>query len=292
MEGQAAQGDNVQVAIGQGDTAQPAPAQSDTAPVAPEQDDKSQLVTEPQNQDDKGPVPYERFSEMNQKFKAESDARAQAEARAAQVEQLLTQMRWQQMQQVQTQPQQPQADPIQEFMKRENIGSEGIITPEDLAKTVAFVREHSRREQYEHSLRTEREQWFASHPDYVGTVVTPTGQYSEYLQKAIQRNPALGVSLQRTPDPVLAYEIAMSEKNRAKADTPSPSSGMSQPALPMPQTNAAQQIRAAQAAPQSVATVQGGGQMDRRTMIANMSDEEFAKYYDDVKNGRVHTPAG
>ena len=243
--------ENVQVVAGQGDTPSepPAPApQGDMDQPAPGTQE------EPTSEPEKGPVPYDRFEEVNQRAKT-------AEAEALQMRQFIMQAQQQQGQ--------PAADPFQQFIQSNGIGADGFVTTEDLGKVAQFFQQQS---QQTVQLQ-QQEQWFAAHPDYVGTVTTPTGQMSENLQKAIQSDPALGVSLRRHWDPVLAYHAARGAMNRPQQTTNQA-------------VNQVDQIRSGQVAPQGIsAATGGGGQVDQRSAIGQMSDTEFQQWWHNKRSG-------
>ncbi len=233
-------------AVPTGDTGQPAPGQPT--------DEPSSDAAGPGPEDGaKGPIPFARFDEVNQQKNA-----AQQEA---------TQLRQQvlmQQQQMQTQQQAgPAADPFKQFCERNGVGADGFVSTEDLQKVASFFQQQSAQQ----LQATQQEQWLAAHPDYTGMVVTPTGQISDHLMKAIQADPALGMSLKRHWDPVLAYHAA-------KGAQTAPAAAVT------PQPNVVQQIQAGQKAPQGIsAAAGGGGQVDQRSALAAMSDAEFQQWW-------------
>lgn len=236
--------ENVQVVAGQDETGQPVQGQEgETAQVAAVPEETTGET--PQNAtgtEEPGPVPYDRFKEVNDRMKA-------AEQQAAQLQQFMMQ---------QQQPQQPQGDPFQQFIEQQGIGQDGFVSPDDLRKVGQFFQQ----QQQQTLQQQQQETWLAAHPDYVGVVTTPTGQPSEQLMNAIKNDPALGVSLKRNWDPVLAYHAA-------KAYTPT-----------QPSVNPVQQIKSGQVAPQGIsAATGGGGQTDTATMVQGMSNEEFQTWW-------------
>ena len=246
------------VAEGTGENVQPATEPvSETPPVAPVEETP-----------EKGPVPYDRFTEVN-------EAKKQAESRLAEVEATVQQYQLaMQQQQLARQPQQPPADPVAEFMQREGVGKEGYVTQEDVTKILQFAESRSRQAAEQEQLN----QWLASRPDYVGTCLTPTGQPSEYLRKALQEDPVLAVRLQRQWDPVVAYTAAQAQMYRSKTATPpTPAS--------TPAPNMAEQIRAAQRAPQSITAASGAGTMDKAAFVQGLSEREFQQRKEILKRG-------
>ena len=251
------------VAEGTGETIQNATGiEGETPQVAP--------VEEAPKEPEKGPVPYDRFYEVN-------EAKKQAETKQAELEATLQQyqLAMQQQQMARQQPQQPQADPVAEFMQREGIGKEGYVTQEDMAKVLAFAQTQNQRAAEQQQLN----QWLASHPDYTGVCVTPTGQASEYLQKALQEDPMLAMRLQKNWDPVVAYTAAKAQEWKNK-QTPTP---VPTPAPPAP--NVVEQIRSAQRAPQSITAAAGAGTIDKVAFIKGLSDTEFQQRKEILKRG-------
>lgn len=206
--------------------------------------------------DEKGPIPYDRFEEVNQ-------AKNAAEQELAQLRQVFYQ------QQQQPSQQKPQGDPFQAFLDKEGIGQDGFISRDDLAKVYQFTQQQAAQT----AQQQQQQQWFASHPDYVGVAVTSTGQASDHLLKAIKNDPVLGMKLQQQWDPILAYNAALAAKSQeAPAPNKTPSS-------------LGDQIRSGQRAPQGISAAQGsGGSMDKSTQIQSMSDDEFAKAW---TNGQI-----
>lgn len=189
---------------------------------------------------------------LQQGIQAEREKRHQAESQLFQMQQYIAQMSRGQ--------QQPQQDPLTQFMEQEGIGADGFLSADDLKKFYLF----NQYQNQQAAQAAQQEQWFASHPDYVGVVTTPSGQISEHLLNAIKNDPALGMRLRQNWDPVLAYHAA---KN---AMVPS------QPAKP-PVT----QITSGARPPQGIssATGSGGGGVDQSTMIQGMNDQEFKVWW-------------
>lgn len=191
---------------------------------------------------------------LQQGIQAEREKRQEAEARLFQMQQ------W--IQQQQTAQQGPQKDPLSQFLEKEGIGADGFVTAEDLKKFNNFYQQQAQRQ----AAQTQQEQWFASHPDYVGIVTTQAGQISEHLQEAIKNDPALGMRLRQQWDPVLAYHAA-----RSYAKTRNPVNQITSGARP----------------PQGIssATGAGGGGVDTSTMIKGMNDQEFRDWWGKKRSG-------
>ena len=126
----------------------------------------------------------------------------------------------------------------------------------------------------------QQQQWMASHPDYVGVAMTATGQPSQFLMQAIQKDPSVGEYLQRNWNPSVAYALAKQEQLLSQA-TAAPAPVPPAPRIP----NAMDQIRRAQAAPQSISTAQGQGQMDKANYVASLTPEQFEQHYQNLVNG-------
>lgn len=272
VQAAAGQGENVQVAAGQGDTAQPAPAQGVNQAQAAPEPQPGEVTPQPgevtAQPPDKGPVPYERFEEVNRKAREAEAQNKQLQANMFQLQQFVQQA------QARQQQGQPQQDPFSEYIAKEGIGKDGFLTAEELPKIARYFEQQSQRRFAEQ----QQQQWFASHPDYVGLVVTPTGQYSETMMKIIQRDPSIGMALRQNPNPAVAYALCRAEAERAATPNPAPST-LSVP----PSMNPVQQIQQAQRAPQPIVTARGTGQMDRQSQIAHMTDEEFREHLAEVK---------
>jgi len=188
MEPNETQGTNTSV------TPQVATGQGDTTPLAPEtqqdgqpQDANQQAQPEPQSQQP-GPVPYERFTEINERMK-------QAEERARQYEQYLLN----QQQQPQQPQQQQQGQPSQQdVLAQAGLQPEDLYTQEGLQRYTNTLMQMS--QQTARSMVQEVRNEFAAMmnqskvPD-LGTVVgmrnpvTGQFQYGQALQTYINAHP-------------------------------------------------------------------------------------------------------
>ena len=223
----------------QGDTGQPA---TDVTPS--DNGENGQPATD--NQTEPGPVPYERFQEVN-------EAKKNAEMQVTQMQQ-----QFQQYLAAHQQPQQQQSDPFSEFMQKEGIGADGFLTPDDLKKVYQF-----NQKQAEQTVEQSRqEQWYASHPDYIGIVQTPGGQMSEHLSNAIKNDPTLGMKLRKNWDPVLAYHAARAEAVSKKPSSP--------PGPQIPTSRPPQGISAASSA--------GGAGTDMGSQVQAMNDDQLRSW--------------
>lgn len=233
---------------------------SEIAPVAQGQGDTGQVaagqptgeVSQVAAGDEKGPIPYERFHEVNERLKA-------SESKLTQYEQYLL---MQQQQASQQQRAQQPADPFKDFCQREGIGKDGWVTPEDLAKVSGFFQQQNQQQ----LQQQEQENWYATHPDYSEVVTTPAGQASAFLQQAMKDDPTLGRSLRQNWDPQKAYYAALAAKQR-QSQAPA-----------APQVNL-QQIQQGKRAPQGISAAQGGGgQATIGDQMRAMTDDQVREY--------------
>jgi len=249
------------VATDQGDiealatpTGEERPLATDAGEEAPQ--DAAGQPDEPQAQ---GPIPYERFKEVNDRLKA-------AEQQNMQMQQFL----YQQSQQQQP-PQGQQADPLHQFMEQQGIGSDVYLTKDDLTKFFGFIQQQNQRQ----VETAQMEQWLAARPEFSEVVTSPTGQLSEHLANAIKADPILAMQLRKQWDPVKAFYAA-----KAMASKSQQSPGAST-------RNVVDQIRSGQRVPQGIsAATGGGGQVDQATSIAGMSQDQFQQWWQQKRGGQ------
>jgi len=254
------QGDSVQPAAGQGDTPQPAP-----------------VIPAP---DAKGPIPYDRFEEVNQQAKAAKDRAAALESQLMQTQGLLAQLARAQ----QPRPGVPSV-PVDPF---DQISDADLYDPAKMRSALKQARQDAITEA---NRLVAQVQFQAQYPDFeqvVGAADPMTGQFvtSEIMAEALKADPQLSVKIQRPTPQVFAYEIAKLHKQLRElraAQNPTLTQA------PMPQPTIAHQIRAAQQAPQSISAATGRGTLDKTSHIRNMGDAEFAQYWAKVKAGGAVT---
>jgi hypothetical protein len=185
-----AQGVTVQAATGQGDTSQPAPVSAQTAPEV------------------KGPIPYERFDEVNKKAKTFEEQNAQLQTQLLQMQGFLQQVAAQRQA---TAPVAAPVDPVADFITREKIGADGFVSPADLKKVIDFQNQVTE----QRVAQFQFQQQYGDYDQVVGAVNPLTGQWvnSDLLNEAIKEDPKLPGKIQRSGNPrEYAYDIVMKQK--------------------------------------------------------------------------------
>jgi len=249
------------------DAGQPVPGEGvPTTEGVPQQ----QAVAPTEQQvEQKGPVPYERFAEVNSKANT-------AAAENAQLKEHISLLSNQQPTQQQQQPvQQVQEGLTSQVMKQLGI-DEDYATPVQMAQvidTVANIRATQT------ATQTQNAQFMATHADFaqvVGGNDPVTGQftYAPPLLRAIQLNPQLMTDLQAagTGANRLAYQIAVSD--------PTYQTQLAQANKPAPQLQAEAAEAAINSAQSmtSISAVGSGGVIDKAAELRNMSDADFAAH--------------
>ena len=217
-------------------------------------------------------IPYERFSEVNNKVK--------------ELEQQV-QMSQQQIALYQANMQNAQAQQPQQQLPNFYEGLE-----EDDVMTVAEAKKATQAMAQQFQASIGELQFLVQHPDYNQLVGTPQ-QLGEPLKQAILKNPQIMTEIRHSPNPMLtAYNYAkmaqMSMNNQQQQVNPAFVQAQQQqqefnnPAQQQ-QINpaAAAAINAAQM-PGSASMVGTNGGFNAANRFASMSDDEFAKYEADV----------
>jgi len=227
-------------------------------------------VAPAQGAEENGPVPYDRFKEVNEAKKIASDRVAELENYIK-----LTQ------QPVQQPVQQPTKESLTlQVMKELGIDPENILTGAEQAQVNDEV---SRRTAASYQAQASVQSYIASKPDFakvVGAVDPLTGQfmYSPPLTRVIQSNPSIATALQSAGNnaAILAYELASKDPvymaEVAEANKP-PAQKLSE--------QANQTIQQANSQT-SVSAVAGVGSLDKAAAIRAMSDEEFKAYKQNI----------
>lgn len=221
--------------------------------------------------EEKGPVPYDRFKEVND---AKNDLQTQ-------VDQLQGHLKL-----VGNQPAQTDVQPAQQegltlqVMKQLGIDPE-LATPVEMAKVNDAVLQIITTQQ---SQQMQEQQFIATHADFaqvVGAKDPATKQfvYAPPLARVLNQNPGLIAALQNAGAGAnaLAYQIAVND--------PAYQTEVAQRNKPADQIageTAEQAIKAA-ASLQSVSNVGNSGVIDKEEQILKMSPEQFTAYLEEVK---------
>lgn len=253
--------DNAQVAAGQqGDNAQVAAETGETPPATG-------------TQDAKGPVPYDRFDEVNK-------AKNAAEQERDYLQQLVNLSQANQPTQAPAQPPQEQ-DPL----GLSGIADDDLVSGQQLKDVVRKAQEESRQTQQEQDRKAETRAFLSQHPDYdelVGTANLTTGQFqfSEVMQRAIKEDPSLLATLQTNPDRrAIAYRTATATKRIIELEKKA--AGITE--------QQAQKETETLISPMSPAAVGGGGTLAQAGRVGRMSDEEYAEEEKKVMGGEYDT---
>ena len=276
MEGQPDNNVTAPVVAGQGDTAQSAPALGETVQPAPGQGETPQPApVSPVPEPAKGPIPYERFEEVNKGKKAAEEQAAQLQSQLMQAQGILAQIAARQAPQAPPAPQTPLAKYTEADMldPAKSIAAMQAVYDDLQNKIQAAVGQVQFQTQY------------GDFEQYVGVQNPVTGQwmFSEPLQAAYKENPQLGRELQAPDSRVFAYRIAKMQQTindlRAKQQpNPAPT--------PIPPPTLSQTLRAAQQpTPPSISAAVGAGQIDKVSQVANMTDAQFQAAYSRLKAG-------
>lgn len=219
-----------------------------------------------EQQVDKGPVPYDRFSAVNTEKNTLADENAQLREHIAL---LGNQQPVQQAQQVQ-QPQQPESLTLQ-VMKQMGIDQE-YATPVEMAQVIDKVSE------IRSSMVTQQNQqqnFMSAHADY-SQVVGVTNQQGQFvaappLLRAFQADPNLQAALLAAGQGanLLAYKIAVNDpayQQQLVAATPQGQAVAAETVV-----NNAQKLT-------SISALGNNGVIDKGAQLAAMSDEQFQEH--------------
>jgi len=216
-----------------------------------------------------GPVPYDRFSEVNAAKNTLSDENAQLKEHIS----LLSNQ--QPAQQAQQPAPQAEEGLTMQVMKQMGVDQE-YATPAEMAKVLDTVTQIRSQQT---AAQNQSQQFMTSHADFenvVGVNDPATGRftYAPPLLRALQSNPQLVADLRAagTGANRLAYMIAVNDpgyqKQLAEANKP----------VVQVQSEAAEAaITNAQAMP-SISAIGANGIIDKTAQIQNMSDAEFRAY--------------
>ncbi len=220
-----------------------------------------------EQQVDKGPVPYDRFSAVN----AEKNALFDENTRLREHNDLLSnQQPVQQTQQVQ-QPQQPESLTLQ-VMKQMGLDPESIATNAEMAQvydTVSQIRTNQMTSQ------NQQQNFMSSHVDYdqVVGVTNHQGQLiaAPPLLRALQADPQLRAALQAAGQGagLLAYKIAINDPTYQKqlaAATPQGQAVVAETVI-----DNAQKLN-------SISALGNTGIIDKGAQLSAMSDEQFQEH--------------
>ncbi len=131
------------------------------------------------------------------------------------------------------------------------------------------------------NVQNQQQTFIASHPDYSEVVGTslPNGGFNiaAPLKRVIASNPALASKI-ASLDPAIAYQLAVTDPTYQKE--------LAENAKPADIKAAEKAEAAIKAAAQkaSVSNAGGGGSLDKAAEIAGMSDEDFDKHVEAIKN--------
>ena len=227
-------------------------------------------ATAEQQVEQKGPVPYDRFSSVNAEKNTLADENAQLKEHIS----LLSNQQPQQTQQVQ------QQQPAQESLTLQVMAQMGIdkdyATPVEMAQVIDKVSE-IRAGAVAH--QNQQQQFISSHADFdqVVGVTNAQGQFvaAPPLLRALQADPQLQVALQAAGQGanLLAYKIAVNDPAYQKQLVAATPQGQAQVAEVA--------IQQAQAMP-SISAVGSPGVIDKGAQMAAMSDEQFAAHKDAI----------
>lgn len=268
---------NAPVAAGQGDTAQPAPAQDVQVQPIPGQGDTSQPAPVNPVPDSKGPIPYDRFEEVNKAKKAAEEQLAQMQTQMMQMQSVLTQVAAQRN----VTPTAPQT-PLSRYTPND------LLDPAKAMEAMQVMYDDLQKKMEAAIGQVQFQSQYGDFDRMVGTVHPVTGQWvpSDLMAEAIKEDPQLPAQIQQSGNPkVFAYRVAKMQQQirdlRAKAQTnPTPPT----PQIPPVQV-VAQQIKAAQQAPVSISAATGTGQLDRTNAVQNMPEAEFQQRLARAKTG-------
>ncbi len=259
----------------------PAPAQSEqtevatvkseTAPVADDQQAASQVAT-----DDKGPVPYDRFSEVNA-------AKKTAEGRVVELENYI-QLQKANPPAEQPVAQQPSQSLTMQVIKDLGYQDEAFLSVEQTAQVNDRIIQITQASAASDAQLTG---FKSSHTDFAQVVgaLDPTTQqfvHAPPLQRAIQRNPGIQQainSMSPANAAVMAYEIASRDvqyvQEVAAANKPVEQQNSEQAQQVLDQANS--QV--------SISAVAGVGTIDKAAQIRAMSDDEFEAHKQKIMAG-------
>jgi hypothetical protein len=218
-----------------------------------------------QQVEQKGPVPYDRFSAVN----TQKNTLADENARLQEHIELLSK---QQPPQQPVQQQQAQQGLTLQVMEQMGIDKD-YATPEQMAQVIDRVSEIRTNQT---TQENQTNQFMTAHPDFalvVGTNHPQTGQFvaAPPLLRAMQQNPQLVTDLQNAGAGAkrLAYSIAIND--------PTYQQQLAEAAKPVPQVQAESAEAAINNANSmtSISAVGTGAALDKVAQIRAMSDEEF-----------------
>lgn len=260
-----------------------ATTESETAQVATEQgvqqvaDGQPAAAAAPADQTvetDKGPVPYDRFAEVN-------SAKTALQAENDQLKEHLKLTANQQPAQVQPQAAQPVAESLTlQVMKSMGLDPEGILTAQESAqvndKVMGIMVQQI-------SSQNQSQAFIASKTDFaqvVGQKDPASGQfiYAPPLARVLNANPGLIAALQGAGEGAnaLAYQLG--------ANDPTYQAQVAQAAIPAP-LRAAETAEAVVKAANSMTSVSaagGAGVIDKAAQIRAMSNEQFIEYKNSI----------
>ena len=224
-----------------------------------------------EQQAEQGPVPYDRFKEVN-------DAKNELTDTNKQLEEHIRLLGSQQPQQVQQpQGQQPESLTLQ-VMKQAGIDPE-LATPLQMLEVFDKV---SQIRVQQSTTQNQAQQFIAANADYADVVGATDAQGrfipAPPLLRAMQEDPQLVADLQAAgPGGTrLAYRIAVTDTiyQQQLADK-------NKPATQVAGETAEQAIKAA-ASLQSLSSVGTSGVIDKSAQIRNMTDEQFTAYKEEI----------
>lgn len=257
-------------------TGQPKPVQDQVVPDNRNGDTPAKPAPDATTPAEEPMIPKSRLDEISQKA-------AEAEARAAQLEQQMAIMATSQQYAAPAQPAaQPQApeDPYA-----------GLENDDYVQVEAARAREQALKTDFDNRINQLSEQVFAvQHPNYdqvVGQVNPATGQFviSEHLQQAITKNPAMAQIIRSQADPMAAkamsYQIAKAEMDLAQSQT-TPNPAQVQADREAFVNNSVSALTQ----PTPASSVGGDGAVNDATNYGGMSDAEFAAEEQAVLSGQ------
>jgi hypothetical protein len=266
-----------------------AQAQAPAGPVVdPERGsyDPNALPPDPMNQQElQGPIPYERFSEVNNRVKVMEQQIAERDRQL----QLYSAQLAQQNQGQQPMPQQqgpPPPDPIAEQIQ-------GMIddeyADEQTKKTGQALLAMNNRVNQQAAMNA----WMAAHPDY-GTLVGSPQQFADPIQNVLNIDPMIGNDIAQSANPMqTAYNYARVyqtvQQQAAQQQPPGqPPAPQVPQAGPIPNQIHPSAITAFNQArqPMSPANAGSGAGFNRAHRYSNMSEQEFANHRANVVAGQ------
>ncbi|MHC4891402.1 MAG: hypothetical protein ACYTEO_18265, partial [Planctomycetota bacterium] len=204
---------------------------------------------------DKGPVPYDRFKTVNEEKKA-LEEKLKQQNETFQQQMLLMQNN---TQQVTAQPVK-QLDPYMQVVTEYGWQDEPYLSTEQQAQV---HQELNRRQQ----VGISQQQFVAGHPDFsevVGTSGIGGFQASELLKKAAQKDPTLLSQIIDAQGRLLPYGLQTAYR-AAKLE---------------------EALDAQASTQQNTSAVGGGGAVNRRQQMMSMTKAEFEKYHQSVMAGK------